>query len=225
MVISDDHKFIFLRVPKNASTSLATFFVKSYCHSKKDIYTGIGDSRIRSKNIPQITVEKYRKHHRFIHLTLNEILQNKIVSEKYARSCRIIGCIREPLDRQLSLYFFIKRGTGSASPDEFRKMFKNGYCENDENNKLLQSQYLKIGDQSVGEWWLYEELSERLSQFQQECPPIENVELPTYKTSFRKTVDKQEQIDYYYNEEVKNAVLDYYAADVDLYRRLKSVRT
>lgn len=224
MVISDTHKFIFLRVPKNASTSLATFFVKGYCYSDKDVYTKIGDSQIQSKNISQSTVNKYRKHHRFIHLTLNEIIQNKIVDESYARKCKIIGCLRDPLDRQLSLYFFKKRGNKSTSPEEFQKIFSKGYCEDDDNNQILQSQYLKIGDQSVGEWWLYENLNNHLTEFQKQFPLNQNIELPTYKSSFRKSIDKQEQIDYYYNEEVKNAVLDYYAEDVDLYQRLKNVR-
>jgi len=225
MVISDTNRFIFLRVPKNASTSLATFFVKGYCDSKNDAYTSIGDSRIQSKNIPQNVINKYRNDYRFIHLTLNEILHNRLIDESYARSCKIIGCLREPLDRQLSLYFFKKRGKGSPSPKEFREMFCNGYCRDDSNNRILQSQYLKIGDQSVGEWWLYEDLDERLFQFQQQYSAIKNIELPTYKSSFRKEVDKQEQIDYYYDEKTRNVVLDYYAPDVDLYKRLKNVRT
>lgn len=225
MVISDDHKFIFLRVPKNASTSLATFFVNGYCHSNKDIYTSIGDSKVQNKNIPSSVLHDYRKQHRFIHLTLNEIINNKIITEQYARSCKIIGCLRDPLDRQLSLYFFKNRGRGNPSPEEFRREFKNGYSLSDENNQIRQCDYLKIGDQSVGEWWLYDDLNTHLEEFQKQYSSSKNVELKTYKSSFRKKVDKQEQIDYYYNEEVKNAVLNYYAEDADLYQRLKSVRS
>ena len=224
MVISDTHRFIFLRVPKNASTSLATFFVMNYCSSRDDVYTGIGDSRIQSKNIPQNVLNKYRQDYRFIHMTLNEILQNNLVSESYARKCKTIGVLRDPFDRQLSLYFFKKRRRGDPSPDEFRKMFRNGYCEDDSNNRILQSQYLKIGDQSVGEWWLYEDLNQHLAEFQREHSTGVAIDLPHYKSSFRKTFDKQKQIEYYYDDKTRNAVLDYFGDDVDLYQRLKSVR-
>ena len=225
MVISDQHKFIFLRVPKNASTSLATFFVKGYCHSPNDIHTGIGDSKISSKNINLSLQEKYRKHHRFIHLTLNEIINNQVITESYARRCKIIGVIRDPLDRQLSLYFFKRRGKGDTTPNGFRSMFRNGYCEDDNNNHILQSDYLKIGDQSVGEWWLYDDLDKHLAEFKSQYPLPNNIELPTYKSSFRKSVDKAKQLDEYYDDATRDAVLDYYARDVDLYERLKNVRS
>lgn len=225
MVICKSQRFIFLRVPKNASTSLATFFIRGYCDSD-DIYTGVGDSGINRNNISENIYDKYRKHHRMIHLTLNEIIQNKIVDEKFVRSCKMIGVLREPLDRQLSLYFFKTRGNQvSQCPDDFRRMFRNGCCDDDLNNEILQSDYLKIGDQSVGEWWLYEDLNERLAEFQTEYQPKTNVELPTYKSSFRKNVDKQKLIDEYYDDETREAVLTYYNADAKLYERLKGVRS
>lgn len=223
MVICKEKKFIFLRVPKNASTSLATFFVKGYCGTD-DIYTGIGDSSVARHNIPDIVYRKYREGYRIIHLTLNEILQNKLIDESFARKCKLIGVLREPFDRQLSLYFFKKKNK-RTNPEEFRKMFRNGYCEGDLNNKILQSDYLKIGDQSVGEWWIYEKLNEHLSEFQKHYPADNNIELPQYKSSFRKTVDKQALIDEYYDDETKQAVAEYYAADIDLYKRLKSVKS
>ena len=51
------------------------------------------------------------------------------------------------------------------------------------------------------------------------------IDLPHYKSSFRKNVDKQEQIDYYYNDEVKNAVREYYAEDFEIIERLKNVKS
>ena len=223
MVICKSQRFIFLRVPKNASTSLATFFIRGYC-DQNDTYTRVADSGINGNKISEDLRNKYRKHFRIIHLTLNEIIQNKIVDEKFARSCKMIGVLREPLDRQLSLYFF-KTRSASQSPEGFRKMFRNGCCEDDLNNEILQSDYLKIGDQSVGEWWLYENLNERLAEFQSQYQPKKNVELPTYKSSFRKNIDKQKLIDEYYDDETREAVLTYYEADVKLYERLKGVRS
>lgn len=221
MVICKSQKFIFLRVPKNASTSLATFFVKGYC-DKDDIYSGIGDSSVSRQNIPDSIHTKYRKGYRIIHLTLNELIQNQLIDESFARDCRIIGVIRDPFDRQLSLYSFKNRGKGNNSPEDFRRMFRNGYCDDDLNNRIPQSDYLKIGDESVGEWWLYDDLNEHLKTFQAKYPMTRTIDLPHYKSSFRKNVDKQEQIDYYYNDEVKNAVREYYAEDFKIIERLKN---
>lgn len=222
MVICKERKFIFLRVPKNASTSLATFFVQGYCDSN-DIYTGIGDSKITRQNIPDAVHSKYRQGYRIIHLTLNEILHNNLLDESFARQCKIFGVLRDPFDRQLSLYFFKNRRRGNVSPKGFRQMFRNGYCNGDLNNQILQSDYLKIGDQSVGEWWLYDTLNQHLAEFQQQYPPTTNVDLPQYKSSFRKSVDKQALIDEYYDDETRQAVAEYYANDIDLYQRLKNV--
>lgn len=224
MVICKNSKFIFLRVPKNASTSLATFFVKGYC-GKNDIYSGIGDSRIKRHNFPDAVHSKFREGYRVIHMTLNEIIDNQVIDESFARQCKIIGVIRDPFDRQLSLFFFKNRGKGKNSPENFRRSIQNGYVEGDLNNQILQSDYLKIGNESVGEWWLYDNLNEHLAEFQSQYPLSKNVELPHYKSSFRKNINKQEQIDYYYNEETKQAVREYYAKDFELIERLKSGRS
>lgn len=221
MVICKSNKFIFLRVPKNASTSLATFFIKGYC-GKNDIYSGIGDSKIKKHNFPDSVHSKFRKGYRMIHMTLNEIIDNKIIDESFARECKIIGVLRDPFDRQLSLYSFKNRGK-TLSPEHFRDCIQNGYLEGDLNNQIPQSEYLKIGDESVGEWWLYENLNDHLAEFQKQYPTNNDIELPHYKSSFRKNIDKQEQIDYYYNEQTKNAVKEYFAADFELIERLKSV--
>lgn len=222
MVICEKHNFIFLRIPKNASTSLATFFIKGYT-DKHDIYTGVGDAGIKSKNVPEKVLNKYREGYRFIHLTLQELVDNNLVSEEKLQDKRCIGVIREPLDRQLSLYFFKRRSRpGSASPAEFREMFSRGFCAGDTNNQFLQTDYLTVNGQNYGEYWLYDDLTSRLNMFIKETPPDRLIDLPTYKSKMRKTLDKEELIEQYYDQKTLDAVKKYYEKDFELYGQLKN---
>lgn len=221
MVICESNGFIFLRIPKNASTSLATYLIKEYCN-KTDTYTGVGDSGITKQNVPDGIISKYRIGYRFIHLTLNELVQNKLITEEKIRNMKVYGVIREPLDRQLSLYFFKKRSRANYNPDDFRMLFQNGYCESDQNNRILQSEYCKLGTEDVGHYWLYDKLNEALNQFKQIFPPQNDIGVPTYKSSLRQSYNKQDLIDEYYDQKTKDAVLKYYEKDFELYERLRN---
>lgn len=214
MVINFNH--IFVRIPKNASTSLATFFVKNYADENSK-YTLINDSGTPNKGIPQRVLTKYIAGYRFIHLTLNEIVSEGIITEQQARTRKVIGVIRDPLDRQLSLYFFLKKGPGYVN--EFREMFSEG-CGTDRNNKILQSDYLKIGNETVGEYWAYPNIDNHLKQFVAEHPIKLKTQLPNYKSSLRKNQDKQQLIDKYYDQKTIDAVRKYYEPDFELYEEL-----
>lgn len=214
MVISDSNNFIYIRVPKNASTSLATFFVKNYCNVN-DKWTAVGDSGLKTNNISSDVVSKHRKQYRFIHLTLNEIIQEGIVTEEDARSKRVIGVIRNPLERQLSLYFFLNRqSAGTATVSQFRSIMQKGFYESDGSNHILQTDYLKIGDESVGEFWKYDQLDDHIQEFvQQHYKPA--YPISSYKSNF-KPKDK-DLINEYYDAATRKAVEEYFAQDFEVY--------
>lgn len=214
MVISEKHNFIFIRIPKNASTSLATFFIKNYCY-KDDYYTSVGDSGIRNSRIPQAVLDKHRKQYRFIHLTLNEIIDEGIITREAARHKRVIGVIRNPLERQLSLYFFLNRNSpGAASISQFRSFMQKGYYESDGSNHILQSNYLKIGDENVGEFWNYDKLSDRVAEFKAQYGKPSH-DLQTFKSNFKPT--NQNLINDYYDAATRKAVEEYFAKDFEIY--------
>lgn len=214
MVISDTHNFIYIRVPKNASTSLATFFVKNYCNVN-DKWTTIGDAGIPTSNISKEVIAKYRKQYRFIHLTLNEIIQEGIITEANARSKKIIGVVRNPLERQLSLYFFLNRQKSSqATVSQFRSVMQKGFYQSDGSNHILQTDYLKIGEQSVGEFWKYDKLDDHLEDFISEHgQPM--FPLKSFKSNFKPK--KQDLISEYYDAPTRKAVEEYFAKDFEIY--------
>jgi len=220
MVICDKRPFIFLRIPKNASTSLAALFVRNFCGPRAK-HTQINDAGIGNKNVPGEVLQKYKPGYRWIHLTLNELVENDLVSEQAAQNSTVVGCIREPFERQLSLYFFRKKIAGNrpVSVEEFRRRFSEGYCDNDLNNRFRQSDYCKLSDQDVGNYLLYERLDQDLRDFLTKHEVINNMQLPTYKRSGNKMPQLVEQ---YYDQKTRDAVMKYYEKDFELYERLKN---
>lgn len=214
MVISDKNQFIFIRIPKNASTSLATFFVQNYC-GPQDKWSAIGDSGIPNSNIPDSVISKYRDQYRFIHLTLNEIIQEGLITSEQAKEKRIIGVIRNPLERQLSLYFFKNRhNKNRCNPIEFRKIMQKGFYEEDGSNHILQTDYLKTDNENVGTYWKYPNLNDHIAEFIEEYG-IPNHPIQSYKSQFK---PKDENlISEYYDPATRKAVEKYFAKDFEEY--------
>ena len=214
MVISDTNNFLYIRVPKNASTSLATFFVQNYCNAN-DKWTSIGDSGLKTNNISEEVIKKHRKQYRFIHLTLNEIIQEGVITEEDARKKKIIGVIRNPLERQLSLYFFLNRqSSGTESVTQFRNIMQKGFYESDGSNGILQSDYLKIRDENVGEFWKYDNLDTHIKQF------IEQYGKPDFPIKqFKSNIKPKNKnlINEYYDAATRKAVETYFTKDFELY--------
>lgn len=214
MVISDKHNFIYIRVPKNASTSLATFFIQNYCDSN-DKWTAVGDAGIPTNNISQRVIDKHKKQYRFIHLTLNEIIQENIIDEEQTRKKRIIGVIRNPLERQLSLFFFLNRKSNSASTvTQFRSVMDKGYYSSDGSNHILQTDYLKIRNDPVGEFWRYDELDNHIENF------VEEYGKPKFPIRSFKSTFKPRDVDLineYYDSYTRKKVEEYFAKDFEAY--------
>lgn len=220
MVICNSHNFIFLRIPKNASTSLATFFVKNYCDGS-DIYTGINDSKTKAQNVPNEVIEKNRKQYHMIHMTLQELIDENLVSRDRAKQMEIIGVLRNPLERQLSLFFFKKNRYSSHSPREFREAYSQGMSKDDINNQIRQVDYLKIDGEPVGNFWAYEDIQSKLDDFVSRYGVDIKHPLQTYKSQFKPT-DHEKLIEDYYDDYTRDKVLEYYKDDWELYQEISS---
>lgn len=216
MVICDTHGFTFLRIPKNASSSLSEFFVRNFC-GPKDKYTEVNDCGIKSQNVSPHLIRKYKDKHRFIHLTLQELIDNKVISVEDAQSKRNIGVLRNPLDRQLSLYFFLKKNK-DKSVEEFRRAFQNGCHETDPSNVILQTNYVSINGIDVADWWVYEYIDNRAREFCKEKNVNIKKALQNYKGSFKPK--DPDLISKYYDQKTIDAVKKYYEKDFEKYFEL-----
>lgn len=211
MVVSHSNNFIFLRVPKNASSSLAEYFVRNKCDEATDKWTSVNDCGIRENNISKDLVRKHSKHYRYIHLTLQEIVDEEVITESQAKSMNKIVVMRNPLHRQLSLFFFLCRNRKEqASPDAFRKAFSNGRHESDTNNIFTQTEYAKLNGQLAEnvEFWKYEDVNHKIGNLERR------------KSGFRPQKNMDDLVAEYYDEATRKAVLDYYAEDMEIYESL-----
>ena len=212
MVVSHSNNFIFLRVPKNASSSLAEYFVRNKCNKETDMWTMVNDCGIRENKIPKDVVRKYAHQYRHIHLTLQELVDNELITSTEANDMKKIVVIRNPLHRQLSLFFFLCRNKKrDNSVSEFRKVFSSGKHESDSNNVYTQTEYAKLDGVIADnvEFWKYEDIGKKITN-----------QLSTFKSNTRPKKDIDELVAEYYNDATRKAVLDYYAEDMKIYESL-----
>jgi len=213
MVVSYSNNFIFLRVPKNASSSLAEYFVRNKCNKETDMWTIVNDCGIRENKVPKDVVRKYAHQYRHIHLTLQELVDNALITPTEASDMTKIVVIRNPLHRQLSLFFFLCRNKKRvSSPEEFRKVFAQGKHESDKNNVFTQAEYAKLDGEIAPnvDFWKYEDVNNKIGNLEKR------------KSGFRPQKDIDELVAEYYDDATRLAVLNYYAEDMKIYESLHS---
>ena len=214
MVVSRTNNFIFLRVPKNASSSLAEYFVRNKCNKETDMWTMVNDCGIRENKVPKDIVRKYAHQYRHIHLTLQELVDNNLITSVEASDMTKIVVMRNPLHRQLSLFFFLCRNKKrDNSVAEFRKVFAAGKHESDSNNVFTQTEYAKLDGKIAPnvEFWKYEDIGNKIID-----------KLSTFKSNTRPKKDIDELVAEYYDVATRRAVLEYYAEDMKIYESLHS---
>lgn len=217
MVVSNSHQFVFLRIPKNASSSLATYFVNLYCNNK-DIYTEVNDGGIAHNNIPKNIIDENKQHSHFIHLTLQELRNYELISNEMIKKYKIIGVIRNPFERQMSLYNFLCNNCGKIPTKEnFNSEFITGKHINDVNNSYTQCEYMKIDGKLVGEFWVYDNLQKHVSDFSKKHGKDDKLlHLKNFSTSTKERMN-------YYTEKTKSAVRKYYEEDFEKYYELTGI--
>lgn len=89
MIVSKRRGFIFLRVSKTASTSISSF-IRQTIPNEIDIHTGWG--------VPLESAERTRLHH----ISLQEAVSEKYLTEDEIASMRVYAVARDPVDRFIS---------------------------------------------------------------------------------------------------------------------------
>lgn len=224
MFICHSHNFVFLRIPKNASSSIAHYLVDNLGNNSSDLWTEVNDRNGPKMNgVDQRIRKKYRHHSRYIHLTLQELIEEKLISVEDATRMNKIGIIRNPLERQLSLYFWLCRNRKSVHDvNSFRKQFSKGKHESDSNNQFTQVDYLKVNGELCDNtiFWKYDDLEQLVRQFVRSKNPDYKTEIPRHKAEVSPDEDRNKLIDKYYDDETRAAVLDYYSEDFRIYNTL-----
>lgn len=216
MIICNSHNFIFLAVPRCASTSLSEFFVSNFCTAENDQWMPILSDIVKQKNVSDEIIKKYRPDYEYSHLTLQQAVDSKLITLEQATSMTKIVVLREPLARQLSLYcFFTKNNINHMAPKFFRREFKRGHHFLDYNNKKLQIDFPKLNGVIAPNtvFWNFNNLEAEIAAFCRDKPPIKYKLNKLNKSEFHAPND-------YYDETTRQAVLTYYAEDVEAYANI-----
>lgn len=98
MIVCRSRKFIFLRVPKNASTSLSVHIAKNIKFTSEDFYTDLPTGKMSAFNMPPsyFSVDQ--------HPNLKWFLYHRILDQNTINSCTVYGVLRNPIDRFFSLF-------------------------------------------------------------------------------------------------------------------------
>jgi hypothetical protein len=183
--LSHKHKFLFLRTPKTASSSLSDFFIRNI-QDDEAIYTEVEDSNLPG-TLDEAIVSKYRPY-AFYHFTLNQLIDEGVLTREQALEYDIFALLRNPVDRAKSFYYFYRKWKGhgiDASIEQYRNWTINGIFKGEPNSSIVQTSLLKLGNKPVGRFWLYEDLEKELSNFMFNRRLRIDHPLPRHKTDSR----------------------------------------
>lgn len=217
MYVSHKYKLIFLRTPKTASSSLSEFFIKNI-PDPDAIYTPVEDSNIGGTLSKEI-VNKYKVNFAYYHFTLQDLVDNGVVTLAQALEYKSVAVIRNPVDRQKSFYYFYRRWKSVGSQPslaQYKAWTPQGFFRGEPNSGILQSNILKCNGKIQGDYWLYQNIGNELSYLMRELNLQVTHPLPNHKNDFRTNRDDEIKFD----EEAMRTLTKTFGADIDLYNEL-----
>lgn len=218
MYLSHKYKFLFLRTPKTASSSLSDFFIRNI-DDPDAIYTEVEDSNLPG-TLDESIVSRYRPY-AFYHFTLEQLIAEGVLTKEQALEYDCFALLRDPIERAKSFYYFYKkfRSPGKeASLAEYKSWTRNGVFNNDPNSGIVQADLLSLDGKIVGKYWLYENLEKELSNFMFHRRFRIDHPLPRHKTDTRKV--KKNEIEF--DEQSINELRTHFKKDFELYESLRT---
>lgn len=193
---------------------MSRFLYENVCYeediiSKLLIWTGTEYARIYHKNSPPLPHS---------HVDSSYVIEHNIVPE----TAHFIGVIREPLERQLSLYLYrirdAKYEVRLPSPEHFRSLFIDGMLK--DKTQQMQPQSTFINKELSHTYWLFDTVDKHLTDF---CI-TNNIEIKSpLQVMNRSPGNTKKLVDIFYTEELKNQVREAYEEDFILYNKVLNI--
>ena len=222
MYLSHKYKFLFLRTPKTASSSLSDFFINNI-DDPDAIYTEVEDANIPG-TLSEDIVGKYRPY-AFYHFTISQLIAEGVLTLEQAKEYKVFSVLRDPVDRAKSFYYFYKKFRDVGTPpsiEQYRSWCYPGTAIfNNDNNSGIQQVALSVhNEELLGDFWLYEDLNKEVALFMDSLG-LPNAELPQHKTGLRKDASKEIVFGHQDLDNIKHT----FGADVKFYEGLKANTT
>jgi hypothetical protein len=209
--------FCYIRVPKNASSTVMTFLYNNVCDTREDIASRAFEwddtkyEKVYYLNCPVLPHS---------HVDATYVIDNNIVPS----TATFKGVVRQTYERQLSLYFYrIRNGIyGHKKPSvaEFRSKIIDGVFQDKPQQMQTQTSFLAYKGNVLGDYWLFDNINKHLYDF------CESYSIPV-KTSLntinKSPGNKKELVEIFYTPELKAQVKAKYYEDFELYERLKDL--
>jgi len=217
MYLSHKYKFLVLRTPKTGSSSLSEFLIKNI-DDPDAIYTEIDDTGIPG-TLDEAIVNRNRPF-KYFHFSLNDLIREKVITPDIIKNYRCISVLRNPVDRQKSFYYFMKKWWAPntvATLEEYKSFSPDGYSLRREYNTMLkQTDLLMYEGRLHGEFWLYQNLDEHVMDFMNDIGVAIKHPMPTHKSGFRKDREAEIQFD----DQVMNSLRNHFKLDFEVYEKM-----
>ena len=206
--------FNFINVPKNASTSIRRFFIDNVVQPE-DVFSDYYESEEEtwSQNMEIV-------HASQSHMDVTYAIENGLLDPTQ----EIVGVVREPVERVLSLYLYRAKQSLIVSPSiqDFRNsVTANGYFPDYPWQNQLQSSFLEYEGKEIGSWWLFDRISDHLETFAK-VHTIQVREPLRFQNRSLRDQKTKDFVNTFYDAASLKAVHKYYEADIELYNRIKN---
>lgn len=127
---------------------------------------------------------------------------------------KFYAVIRDPVERQLSLYLYRARHTGNpVSVSDFRNAIKDGMISDYPHQMMLQSDYIRCDKNVTLTLWRFDEIGVKFeSEFGKKLDVVNQ----------SSSYDTNKLIDHFYTDSLKDRVRDRWYSDVLLYESLST---
>jgi len=219
MYISHKYKVCFVRIPKTACSSITHYLIKNI-DDRQAIHSGVDDVKIKS-TLGKNPIRKPIMANKYVHYTLEDIVNDKFLTPEQLHTYKIFGVIRDPIDRQMSMYYFRKKWDRKTKPslEDYKQLTINNVAMkiNPEATGKLQTDYLKYKGRQYGTFLLYDNLERNLTQFMTNHGLYAEFPLPKHKSGNRVAKGNEIQFD----DEVIQSLNEHYSEDFKVYNMLK----
>jgi hypothetical protein len=219
MYISHKYKICFVRIPKTACSSITEYLIRNI-PDHEAVHSGVDDVAMKS-TLGKNPIRRPIMANKYVHYTLQDIVKDGFIKENQLKDYTIFGVIRDPVDRQMSMYYFRKKWDRKTKPSlqDYKNITINNCAMkiNPDATGKIQTDFLTYKGQPYGKFLLFDNIEEELDKFMKARSMPTGFKLPKHKSGNRKP--KQSEI--VFDDEVLNSIKMHYTKDYIMYNQLK----